>query len=100
LVLYRSAIPDAGDRDAAGRFERLFRGHGWGGIWVDGIYPFHHYHAVSHEVLGITRGSVQVQFGRSMGLGLQLTAGDSALISAGVAHGCQEAHGDLSVVGA
>jgi uncharacterized protein YjlB len=39
LVLYRSAIPDAGGPDAAGRFERLFRGHGWNGVSVDGVIP-------------------------------------------------------------
>jgi uncharacterized protein YjlB len=100
LVLYRAAIPDAGASDAAGRIERLFHSHGWRGSWVDGIYPFHHYHALSHEVLGIARGTVRVQFGGSSGPVFDLTAGDAAAIPAGVAHCCLEANDDLSVVGA
>jgi uncharacterized protein YjlB len=31
----------------------LFARHGWLGSWVDGIYPFHHFHSTAHEVLGI-----------------------------------------------
>ena len=100
LVLYRGAITGAGATGAANRIETLFRNHGWRGTWVDGIYSFHHYHATSHEVLGIARGAARVQFGGASGPVFDLTAGDAAAIPAGVAHCCLEAQGDFSVVGA
>jgi uncharacterized protein YjlB len=100
LVLYRAAIPGAGATGAATCIESLFRDHGWRGTWVDGIYPFHHYHALSHEVLGIAQGAARVQFGGASGPVFDLTAGDAAVIPAGVAHCCLEAQGDFSVVGA
>jgi uncharacterized protein YjlB len=100
LVLYRAAIAGAGATDAANRVESLFRNHGWRGVWVDGIYSFHHYHALSHEVLGIALGTARVQFGGASGPVFDLTAGDAAAIPAGVAHCCLEAHVDLCVVGA
>lgn len=77
-----------------------FAANGWGDAWVNGIYPFHHYHARSHEVLGIARGSARVQLGGSSGPVLELEASDAVLIPAGVGHCRLAATGDLSVVGA
>ena len=38
LITYQGAIDPTG-RDAAAAFEALFRRHGWGGSWRNGIFP-------------------------------------------------------------
>lgn len=98
LLLYRSAI--TADADAEKTFERLFQKHGWGGCWVDGIYPYHHYHARAHEILGIAAGEAEVQFGGSRGPVIRVAAGDAVLIPAGVGHCRRDASPGLVVVGA
>lgn len=98
LRLYRGVLPSAGDAEQA--IEAHFAANGWSNAWVDGIYPFHHYHATVHEVLGIARGRVKVQLGGPAGPVVDLEAGDCVLIPAGVGHCRLEASSDLSVVGA
>lgn len=95
-----SGLPEAGGPEPEARFIARFAGNGWGGAWVDGIYPFHHYHATAHEVLGIARGWAEVQLGGSQGPRLRLVAGDAVLVPAGVGHCRLAAASDLSVVGA
>jgi uncharacterized protein YjlB len=99
LIVYRAALP-ADDAAAEQRIETLFAANGWSGAWVNGIYPFHHYHATTHEVLGLARGSARVQFGGPSGPVLQVAAGDVVMIPAGVGHCRLSEPGNLSVVGA
>lgn len=99
LKVYRAAFV-AGDADAEQRIEKLFAENGWSGAWVNGIYPFHHYHATAHEVLGLARGWAEVQFGGSKGPRVAVQAGDAVLIPAGVGHCRMDGSEDLSVVGA
>lgn len=98
LIVRRGAVtPDA--HDPAGTFERLFRANGWTDSWRDGIYDYHHYHSTAHEVLGLARGSAAVRFGGEDGETVPLTAGDVAVIPAGVGHALLEGSADLLVVG-
>jgi uncharacterized protein YjlB len=99
LKLYRRAL-DVTMRDPEAAIIAHFAANGWGGAWVDGIYPFQHYHARCHEVLGIARGEARVQLGGPAGPVLALTAGDAVLIPAGVGHCRMGASSDFSVVGA
>jgi uncharacterized protein YjlB len=99
LLVYRQVVPLA-TRDAAAFFEALFARNGWGPSWRNGIYPFHHFHSTSHEVLGIARGRARVRFGGEGGRTLEVTAGDAMLIPAGVGHKNEGASADLLVVGA
>jgi uncharacterized protein YjlB len=99
LIVYRGAFA-AGDADAEGRIEALFAAHGWSGAWVNGIYPFHHYHATTHEVLGLAQGAARVQFGGPSGPVLDVSAGDAVMIPAGVGHCRLSFEAGLSVVGA
>ena len=55
LVVYRAAVSLADAPDPAAPFERAFARHGWSNGWRNGIYPFLHFHTVTHEVLGIAR---------------------------------------------
>src|SRR5262245_52676900 len=97
LFVYRAAIA-AGDEAAESRIEAHFARNGWSNAWVNGIYPYHHYHATVHEVLGLARGSARVQFGGPSGPILEVAAGDVVLIPAGVGHCRISASRDLSVV--
>lgn len=99
LLVYRAVVP-AGAGDAAAFLEGLFARHGWGGGWRDGIFPFHHFHSTSHEVLGIARGWARVRFGGEHGQTLEVRAGDAVVIPAGVGHKREAASADLLVVGA
>ena len=99
LILYRRAL-DVQAEDAERRFEELFKTNGWGGSWVDSVYPFHHYHSTAHEVLGIARGRVRVQFGGRNGPTLDVDAGDAVFIPAGVGHCRIGGDAGLAVVGA
>ena len=98
LIVRRGAItPDKSDPAKA--FERTFAANGWTGAWRDGIYDYCHYHSTAHEVLGIASGSATVRFGGADGETLGLTAGDVAVVPAGVGHALITESGDLLVVG-
>jgi uncharacterized protein YjlB len=99
LVIYRGALSRAGSGSAI-ECERLFARNGWRGAWQDGIYPYRHFHATTHEVLGIARGRARVRFGGTDGESLQLDTGDVIVIPAGVSLCREEASDDLLVVGA
>ena len=100
LVLYRGAMDVAHADQAAALFETLFARNGWGSSWRNGIFGFRHYHPGGHEVLGIASGRVEVEFGGSSGKRLELSAGDVAILPAGVGHMRTGASRDLLVVGA
>jgi uncharacterized protein YjlB len=98
LLVYAGAMKPAADLAAA--FEQLFRSHGWGSTWRNGIFPFHHYHSTAHEVLGIAAGEAEVRFGGEAGEIMRVRAGDAVLIPAGVGHKRLSASLDLLVIGA
>lgn len=98
LIVYRGAFDASSGSEAA--IQRHFAANDWSNGWINGIYDFHHYHATSHEVLGLARGSAVVQFGGPAGPLVRIEAGDAVLIPAGVGHCRKSASADLSVVGA
>jgi uncharacterized protein YjlB len=99
LLLYRGAIDPAGS-DPASRVEEQFVVNNWTNTWCNGIYPFHHYHSTSHEVLGVYRGSATVRLGGEQGRDFVVHAGDVIVIPAGVGHKNLGASNDFGVVGA
>lgn len=96
-VLYYRDVEQARDPASC---ERLFAGHGWAGSWRNGIYPFHHFHSISHEVLGIVRGGATVHLGGPSGRAFEVRAGDVLVLPAGTGHKNDGASADLLVVGA
>ncbi len=85
--------------DLTDRMAQLFEENGWPGAWVNGVYPFHHFHAQAHEVLGCARGWVTVRLGGPGGSSYTLRAGDAVLLPAGVGHQRVDASGDYLIVG-
>ena len=81
-------------------FENLFTRNRWPAAWRNGVFPFHHYHPNSHEVLGVYEGEVTVQFGGDAGPGRNGHPGDVIVLPAGTAHKKLSARGSLGIVGA
>jgi uncharacterized protein YjlB len=99
LLLYRGVLP-VGSDDPAKRVVQQFAANNWTNSWRNGIYPFHHYHSTSHEVLGVYRGSATVRLGGEQGKDFQVQPGDVIVIPAGVGHKNLGASDDFGVVGA
>jgi uncharacterized protein YjlB len=99
LLLYRGGLSVSGD-DPAADCQALFAQNNWSGGWRNGIYSHHHYHATTHEVLGIVSGEAHVRLGGKGGPVVTVRAGDVVVIPAGVGHKNESASKDLLVVGA
>ncbi len=100
MLVYKGALDLSKSRDPEDDIEKMFAANGWGhGGWRNGIYPFAHYHAMIHEVLGIARGTATVRFGGDAGEVLDVEPGDVAVLPAGTGHQRLSASGDLVVIG-
>lgn len=95
LLVYRAALPP----DPA-MIERHFAARHWPPAWRDGVHPFHHFHANTHEALGVARGQASVLFGGPNGRTLTVSAGDIVIVPAGVGHRAMSHSPDLLIVGA
>ncbi|WP_299824135.1 cupin domain-containing protein [uncultured Pontibacter sp.] len=82
------------------QFKAAFEKNNWKGIWVNGIFNYHHYHSTSHEVLGVAAGSAEVILGGPDGKVFNLEAGDMVVLPAGTGHCLKHASPDFKVVGA
>lgn len=99
LLVYRQAFTERGNA-GADWLEKRFAQHNWTNSWRWGVYPFHHYHSNTHEVLGVFSGSARLQLGGEQGRELAVQAGDILVIPAGVGHKCLQHSPDFTVVGA
>ncbi|WP_026464297.1 cupin domain-containing protein [Adhaeribacter aquaticus] len=99
LLLYRQVFTE---RDTLGAkwLEDKFASHHWTNSWRWGVYPFHHYHSNTHEVLGVFSGSAKLQMGGEKGKEVTVQAGDIMVIPAGVGHKCISHSDHFTVVGA
>jgi uncharacterized protein YjlB len=99
VILYRDVVP-LDPAEPAASLEAVFLQNGWEGVWRNGIFSYHHYHATAHEVLGIAAGTVTVELGGDDGSILELAPGDVVILPAGIAHRNVDSSPDLVVVGA
>ncbi|WP_196934499.1 cupin domain-containing protein [Sphingobacterium hungaricum] len=99
LLVYPSAFEGNGD-GLAEKIEKTFAANNWINSWRWGVYPFHHYHSNTHEVLGVYQGTATLLMGGEKGEKLTVKAGDVLIIPAGVGHKCLTHSDDFNVVGA
>lgn len=98
-LLFYPQVLSEDERDPS-RCKELLSGNGWGGAWVDGVFPYHHYHSTSHEVLAVVGGRASITFGGPGGDTVEVEAGDLVVIPAGVGHCRESSGGGFTVVGA
>lgn len=94
-VLYPGVLSDQPDRT-----EQIFNNNGWLNSWVNGVFPYNHYHSNAHEVLGVVSGSASLKLGGDAGRTVQVSAGDVVVLPAGTAHKKLSASPDFRIAGA
>ena len=100
VLLYRGAVDVAAARDPETTIEQTFIANGWShGMWRNGIHPYTHFHSMTHEVLGIARGTARVRLGGPQGQEFDVTAGDVMVLPAGTGHQRLSDSDRLSVIG-
>jgi len=99
LLVYRQAFSTKGSEGAAW-LEKHFAANNWTNSWRNGVFPYHHYHSITHEVLGVYSGSALLHLGGEKGKQVRVQAGDILVIPAGVGHKKLEDSADFGVVGA
>jgi uncharacterized protein YjlB len=99
LIIYKNSFSERG---SAGAFwlEDHFEKNNWSNSWRNGVFSYHHYHSISHEVLGIYAGSATLLLGGARGQQMEVQAGDIIVIPAGVGHKNLKSSNDFAVVGA
>ncbi len=98
LLVYPGVL--AGRDLASSQCKEMLADNGWGGAWVDGVLPYHHYHSTCHEVLCVVGGSASIAFGGPEGETVEVSSGDAVVIPAGVGHCNKGSDSAFSVVGA
>ncbi len=99
LLIYPQAVAPSGN-DPAAVFEDRFGAHAWVHAWRNGVFAFHHYHSMAHEVLGVYRGMARIRCGGPQGMTAEVRAGDVVVIPAEVAHQRISSSVDFAAVGA
>ncbi|WP_291914984.1 cupin domain-containing protein [Chitinophaga sp. CB10] len=99
LLVYQNAFTQRGNK-GGDWIEQRFASNNWTNTWRWGVYPFHHYHSNTHEVLGCFSGSALLHMGGENGKKINVKAGDILVIPAGVGHKCISHSDDFTVLGA
>lgn len=99
VLIYKKVIELPGN-DSPEIIEDIFDSNGWTNSWRNGIFDVHHYHSITHEVLGIYSGNCKMMLGGDKGEQVLLERGDVVIIPAGVAHKNLGQSADFKCVGA
>jgi len=85
-VLHYSHVLDLPLFFPAKSVEALFKENNWSNFQVSGVFKYHHYHSVTHEVMAVLKGETELVLGGDGGIHLKIKKGDVLIIPAGVAH--------------
>jgi len=99
-VLFYKNVLDLPPIFPAAYVESLFKENNWKNSWKAGIFEYHHYHSITHEVLGFYKRKTTLQLGGEKGITLSVEKGDVLIIPAGVAHKNLGKENDINCVGA
>ncbi|HEX8269324.1 MAG TPA: cupin domain-containing protein [Flavobacterium sp.] len=98
LLIYNGAFME--EKVDADYIISHFERYNWSNSWKNGVFDYHHYHSISHEVLAVYKGYATLQFGGEEGQEVSVDEGDVVVIPAGVGHKRISASEDFAVVGA
>lgn len=96
VVVYKAALINGSSSD----FEAAFEDNGWTGVWRNGVFDYQHYHAGTHEVLGVGRGRARLLIGGPDGRAIDVSRGDCLILPAGTGHQNLGSSSNFQVVGA
>lgn len=99
LLIYHHVLEEEGTKGAEW-LENRFLSNNWSNSWRWGVYPFHHYHSNTHEVLGVFSGSALLHLGGENGRKIEVHVGDVIVIPAGTGHKKISSSDNFTVVGA
>lgn len=94
VLIYPSVL-----KGRTGQIVKTFEKNNWGNNWVDGVFPYHHFHSTSHEVLGVISGHATLRLGGQKGKDIKVSAGDVVVLPAGTGHKRLSASSDFSIAG-
>lgn len=94
LLIYKNAMEEKDDPT-----QILAQNH-WANAWCNGVFPYHHYHSNSHEVLIVVGGSALLQMGGKNGQQIETERGDVLILPAGTGHKLLQKAAGFSVIGA
>ncbi|MDF1792973.1 MAG: cupin domain-containing protein [Thalassobaculaceae bacterium] len=96
VVIVRAAI----SRDLpVSEVQATVRRNGWGGAWLYGVFPYHHYHSNAHEALICVGGEADLLLGGEGGERITVRHGDALVLPAGTGHKCLSSSRDFLVCG-
>jgi uncharacterized protein YjlB len=97
VLIYRK-VCDAADN--AAWLENCFQSNNWTNNWRDIVLPYDHFHSNTHEVLGVSKGTVSLMTGgQKTGKVLHISAGDVLILPAGVGHFALPGNDNYEMVG-
>jgi uncharacterized protein YjlB len=99
VLLYKGVL-DLPALFPAAYVENLFKVNHWSNSWKSGIFTYHHYHSITHEVVGVYKGETTLLLGGENGTKVKIEKGDVLIIPAGVAHKNLGDENDVACVGA
>lgn len=96
VVVLSGAVPDG---VSASEVQSTVRRNGWGGAWLYGVFPYHHYHSDAHEALICVAGEADLLIGGDGGERVVVRRGDALILPAGTGHKCLSSSADFLVCG-
>src|SRR5690348_16109943 len=62
-VIFYKGVLELPDEKPEKVIEQIFESNDWSNAWINGIYEYHHFHSITHEVVGVFRGYCNVMLG-------------------------------------